>query len=166
MRRQGAKLEERERECGEREREAEDARRWAREAEDRVSQLEPRVRAAEREAKVSPRRCNVDHCPPSPCGVSQDLRRQLREVQTQAEGEAANRARDLSVSEGDHCVCMYESLAACQQDTSSTEMSCHVQDVEGRLREAEERLGRSHPEMAAKQREIEVRRGGEGRGGS
>ena len=52
MRRQGAELRERERECGEREREAEDARRRAREAEERAESLEPRVRAAERESKV------------------------------------------------------------------------------------------------------------------
>ena len=52
MRRQGAELRERERECGEREREAEDARRRAREAEERADSLEPRVRAAERESKV------------------------------------------------------------------------------------------------------------------
>ena len=30
------------------------------------------------------------------------------------------------------------------------------QDLEGRLREAEERLGRSRPEMATRQRELEV----------
>lgn len=37
-----------------------------------------------------------------------------------------------------------------------SENLCRVQDLEGRLREAEERLHRSHPEMAAKQRELEV----------
>ena len=48
------------------------------------------------------------------------------------------------------CVCVF-SLDSCVH-------MFMVQDVEERLREAEERLGRSRPEMAARQRELEVRR--------